>query len=458
MTRSVLIRMAGVLAATAATAACSGDISRFGSEPMYTASTDNQREILGGQSSGGASALPVSTPQPAVTSSALPAPTVQASAPTPTSATYAAATSVTPATAAADGVQYRGWSSVGGTPITVAQGDSATTLSRRYGVPEDALVATNRLGSTADITPGRQIVIPVYSAGGAPAATTLAAAPAAGAAGTGLAPGPQNLAAQVPPGATESHRVAPGETLNSIARSYAVPVASIVTANNLTDTNAIRVGQVLRMPGAQATATRTAALAPATATDAEPIPSQPPAKPAIATAAPAAAAPAQPAEQQVASLAPAATAGKVATDAAAAAPPAAEDGAEAEDSAGGFRWPARGRIIAGFGRKSSGEQNDGINIALPEGTPIKAAEGGVVIYAGNELSGFGNLLLIRHDNGWVTAYAHNKDLLVGRGATVKRGQVIAYAGATGSVTQPQLHFELRKGSQPVDPLPHLSGA
>jgi murein DD-endopeptidase MepM/ murein hydrolase activator NlpD len=121
-----------------------------------------------------------------------------------------------------------------------------------------------------------------------------------------------------------------------------------------------------------------------------------------------------------------------------------------------FRWPAKGRVISGFGGKGGGS-NDGINISLPEGTPVKAAEGGTVAYAGNELKGYGNLVLIRHPDGWVSAYAHNGDLKVKRGETVARGQTIATSGATGNVSSPQLHFELRKGSTPVDPMPHLSG-
>ncbi len=120
-----------------------------------------------------------------------------------------------------------------------------------------------------------------------------------------------------------------------------------------------------------------------------------------------------------------------------------------------FRWPVRGRIISDFGVKPGGSKNDGINLAVPSGTDIKAAEDGTIVYAGNELKGFGNLVLIRHDNGWVSAYAHNKALKVRRGDVVRRGQTIAMAGATGSVTQPQLHFELRKDNKPVDPMNYL---
>jgi len=123
-----------------------------------------------------------------------------------------------------------------------------------------------------------------------------------------------------------------------------------------------------------------------------------------------------------------------------------------------FRWPVKGRVIAGFGSKPNGTQNDGINLAVPEGTPIKAADDGVVAYAGNELKGYGNLVLIRHSNGFVSAYAHASELMVKRGDTIKRGQVIAHAGQTGNVTSPQLHFEIRKGSTPVDPAQYLGGA
>jgi len=132
--------------------------------------------------------------------------------------------------------------------------------------------------------------------------------------------------------------------------------------------------------------------------------------------------------------------------------------AEPVGGAAGFRWPVRGRVIAGFGPKSNGLQNDGINVAVPEGTPVKASEDGVVAYAGNELKGYGNLVLVRHSNGYVTAYAHASELLVKRGDTVKRGQVIAKSGQSGSVTAPQLHFEIRKGATPVDPSQYLNGA
>ncbi len=122
-----------------------------------------------------------------------------------------------------------------------------------------------------------------------------------------------------------------------------------------------------------------------------------------------------------------------------------------------FRWPVRGQVIAGFGPKADGGRNDGIDIAVPESTPIRAADDGVVIYSGNQLKAFGNLVLVRHNNNYVTAYAHAKELRVKQGDQIKAGEVIATAGQTGNVGVPELHFEIRQGSSPVDPTRLLHG-
>ena len=170
------------------------------------------------------------------------------------------------------------------------------------------------------------------------------------------------------------------------------------------------------------------------------------------------AAPAKPEPQRTAALSKPATAPTPAAPVAvdktptASLPPAASAPAATATGNPEFRWPARGRIIQGF---QGG--NDGINIAVPEGTSVKAAEGGVVAYAGSELKGYGNLVLIKHPNGFVSAYANNGSLDVKRGDQVKRGQIIAKSGQSGNVSSPQLHFELRKGSTPVDPTGYLAG-
>jgi murein DD-endopeptidase MepM/ murein hydrolase activator NlpD len=121
------------------------------------------------------------------------------------------------------------------------------------------------------------------------------------------------------------------------------------------------------------------------------------------------------------------------------------------DPSAHFAWPIKGRIIANYGVTDNGGRNDGINIAALQGAPVRAAASGTVSYCGNELRGYGNLVLIKHDNGYITAYAHVDSFLVGRDDRVAAGQVIAYAGATGDVTVPQLHFEIRQGIRPIDP-------
>jgi murein DD-endopeptidase MepM/ murein hydrolase activator NlpD len=131
----------------------------------------------------------------------------------------------------------------------------------------------------------------------------------------------------------------------------------------------------------------------------------------------------------------------------------------AKPRAGGkFIWPVEGKLMSEYGSKGDGLHNDGINIAAPKGAPVFAAAPGVVAYAGNEIRGFGNLLLIQHADGWMTAYAHNDKLLVRRGDRVQQGQQISAVGATGNVSSPQLHFEIRRGKRAVDPLDQLGSA
>ena len=175
-----------------------------------------------------------------------------------------------------------------------------------------------------------------------------------------------------------------------------------------------------------------------------------PAQPAVETPVKQAEKPVAEKPRQMAKLETGAPAAATPAAAPAAAPQAA---AEPDSDKPEFRWPARGRIIQGFKAGSS----EGIKIALPEGTAVKAAEAGVVAYAGNELKGYGNLVLIKHPNGFVSVYANNGDISVKRGDTVKRGQLIAKSGQSGNVSSPQLHFELRKGSTPVDPTDFLAG-
>ena len=310
------------------------------------------------------------------------------------------------------------WTWDGGAPVTVDYGDTVETIARKHNVPVSAILETNGISNPAAIKPGQRLVIPRYVTGSTSQAQAPARAPAQ---------------ASMRPVADESvHIVQPGESLGGIAQRHGVSLVALAKANNIQPYAKISMGDRLTIPGGRPLAARQA-----------PQVAQP------RTIAPekyAAAAPPQNARM--------ATQEPAATDTAA----NAANAAEPAGSVPSFRWPARGRVIAGFGPKSGGGQNDGINLAVPEGTPIKAADDGVVAYAGNELKGYGNLVLIRHANGFVSAYAHASELLVKRGDTIKRGQVIANAGQTGNVTSPQLHFEIRKGSTPVDPTKYLSGA
>ena len=124
-------------------------------------------------------------------------------------------------------------------------------------------------------------------------------------------------------------------------------------------------------------------------------------------------------------------------------------------SSGKFMWPLRGKIISTFGAKKGGLYNDGINIEAAKGTAVKAADNGVVAYVGNELKGYGNLIIIKHSSKWITAYAHLSSLSVKRGQKVKKGDVIAAVGSTGNVDSPQLYFGLRKGRDALDPQKHI---
>ena len=229
------------------------------------------------------------------------------------------------------------------------------------------------------------------------------------------------------------HVVAPGETLMKLSRKYHKSLSEIARANNIPAHTLVKVGDRIVIPGvrgAQAVAAKTPAPAPVAQKAAKPAP-----------------------EQKVASAPPTTTANVVTPVAHNPEPEKIKRDVTAAMPT--FRWPVRGRVISAFGPRPSGQQNDGINVAVPEGTPIKAAEDGVVAYAGNELKSYGNLVLVRHSNGYVTAYAHAGEILVKRDDPIKRGQVIAKSGQTGSVAAPQLHFEIRKGSTPVDPMPFL---
>lgn len=331
-----------------------------------------------------------------------------------------------------------GWTWDGGSPVTVAHGETAEMVARKHGVPLAALLQTNGIANPAAVRPGQRLVIPRYVSASAPQAAAPQAYVPQAAAPRVAAP------AQVPAAIGNNvHVVAPGESLMGIARKNSIALSALARANNIEPHARLNIGDRITIPGGRQAAVQRTVPTIAAPVSAPVISAPQVAQPRIIPMDKTAAIPAQTARMATQEPATVET---------------AASGAEAAGAVPSFRWPVHGRVIAGFGAKANGVQNDGINLAVPEGTPIKAAEDGVVAYAGNELKGYGNLVLIRHANGFVSAYANAKELLVKRGDSIKRGQVIANAGQTGNVTSPQLHFEIRKGSTPVDPTKYLSGA
>lgn len=340
----------------------------------------------------------------------------------------------------------------GSSRVTLARGETITTLSRRYGVSEQAILKANGLSSGAEAATGQSVIIPSTTA---PSVAQNSAAPGA-LAPAGNIPIPrqapdQRVAVlpnngngardkQQPEPATKpapsagkaigaTYVVKPGDTLTKIARETGTPVNALKQANGLS-AQQIRVGQVLKLPGG----TRTVASAGDNLTTGS-TPPQPKAE----TSKPQQAAAPQPARDSVSEVASA---------------PAREQAPEAT-GIGKYRWPARGAVIAGYGENVEGKRNDGIDISVPQGTPVKAAENGVVIYAGNGLKELGNTVLVRHEDGTVTVYGHADSLAVTRGQKVQRGQQLATSGMSGSAKRPMLHFEVRKDATPVNPMGFL---
>ncbi|EPY01298.1 metalloendopeptidase-like membrane protein [Magnetospirillum fulvum MGU-K5] len=331
-------------------------------------------------------------------------------------------------------------------------GDTVYSIARRYNLSVRDLIDANRLEPPYQLSPG--------------------------------------LVLRLPGGGTD-YVVQKGDTLLGLARRFKVDFNSLAATNNKTPPYIVRVGERLTLPGSErdgapsqpspqtATAsTATPAPAPTTAPAAaasSPAPgrlviSSPHAEGGGTTVAP----PPPPPRDTLANIPSPSASGDQANGQiplqpsapgpASAQPPASPQTAAAAPvdatpparSSGAFLWPVKGEVVAEFGPlPGKGQHNDGINIAVPRGTQVKAAENGVVVYVGNELKGFGNLLLIKHADGWMTAYAHTEQMKVRRGDRVRRGQVIATVGSSGNAALPQLHFEIRRGTEAVNPLEHL---
>jgi lipoprotein NlpD len=222
------------------------------------------------------------------------------------------------------------------------------------------------------------------------------------------------------------HVVRKGETIYRIARTYGIEPRDLMEANDLSDPRQLRLGLELFVPGARRPLD-VPPLAPGTEPEDAPGPPEP-ARPA-----------------------PAPTAGPPPAGHAPAGLPAAPPRSGA--GPGRLRWPVKGLLYSRFGMRQ-GQRHDGIDVAAPEGSPVTAAADGTVVYAGQQ-SGYGHVVIVRHPGGLLTLYAHNAKVLVAEGARVKAGEAIARVGQSGSTTGPHLHFEVREGTRPRDPLIYL---
>lgn len=350
-----------------------------------------------------------------------------------------------------------GWSTNNAPVVMLRQGESVKTLANRYGVPEKEILAANGLKRASDAEPGQRIVIPTFS-------TTSSAAKAStdhtlkvdNKLPTPERKGEQNVAilpgtstrdkVKSESGQTNSnvadagegkgkggYEVKPGDSLAKIARSNGVSVDALKKANGL-ETASIRIGQKLVIPAGGAAAETTT---DKTVTASVPVNKEK--------------------KVETSEKKPESYKAPVKTVSVSEATEKSDVTDEAPESTGigKYRWPVRGAVIAGYGANVEGNRNDGIDISVPEGTPIKAAENGVVIYSGSSLKELGNAVLVRHDDGTVTVYGHAGELNVQRGQKIQRGQTVATSGMSGNATRPKVHFEVRKNATPVNPMTFL---
>lgn len=503
---ALLTRVSAACLLAAAAGACSTDTARLDSNPFSNPfASGSQRPSdpvstgsIGSQSTGtgllsspvrSAPLAPISSAPLATIPHANVSPTLPSARPTGTLTTGSLARP-----AAVTG-SASGWSPAGGSSVVLAHGETIDTLSGRYGVPASAIRSANGLSGTGTPTPGTKIIIPVFNAASAssiaprqvaqassfssdsarsvPSAPVTSAVEAAKAKSRETAEAKFKAEQQARVDAAEARATAAEARARALAPVPKVdPAKQVVEARLKADAAAkVAAEYKAREKAAVAAEARTktaagktvagktadtantaeikAAIAAKAAAEAK-LKAEDKARIAAETKARAdlkLAGDSTGKQKTVVASAPDPVIEPKTTSSIAKDEPAAKPAPTAD-----FRWPARGRVINGFSGKGG---NEGINIAVPEGTPVKAADGGTVAYSGSELKGYGNLVLIRHDNGYVSAYAHNGDVAVKRGEKVARGQIIAKSGQSGNVSSPQLHFELRKGSTPVDPMPYL---
>jgi len=490
-----LLKAATILSIGGVTAGCSSDVIRF-NDGFYTGAVPKQAvatapdsygqpnynpgvdpSMTGSISSGqvGRADLPrpsssqVGAPQPAgQVGMAAPTYTPQATTQYPAAPANASpmrtdsvtTASVQPsaerfgAPAAPTATNSTGWSTSGGTQVTMREGETIYNLSRRYGVPAKSIMEANGITDATAIRSGQKITIPTYSYSqgvgvsapdnnpavakasatvGAP--QRLTTAPTARSANqTASLQKPEAPARGAAIADGGRYTVVSGDTLYGISLKTGASVDAIKRVNNMSG-DTVRLGQKLVIPGLSDEKVATAAAKPL-----DPIRTS-----SVQTA------PAK--EAEVKEYTPP----KQASETGAIRKIEAEVTAKAPDATGvnAMRWPVQGRVINAFGSNDGGRPNDGIDISVPQGTPVKAAENGVVIYAGDGLKELGKTILVRHADGLVTVYGHVSKIDVKRGDDIKRGQQIASSGMSGAAKQPQLHFEVRKNSKPVNPSGYL---
>lgn len=429
---SVLRPLMTCVGAAIIAAGCSADVTRF-SGPAFSLNSDDKASLLPPEGLGGSgsSRLSEQTPDTGygggaatanIQTSALSEATQSYDSYQPRRRTADAAPSYNSPTRASYGTGTSGRLEKG-QQITVERGDTLYGLSRRHGVSVAELMTVNRLDSSM-LRIGQTLYLP---AGTTASYVPSQASRSRNVPSRSVASGPVD----VPATWNGRYEVQSGDSLYKIARQYGVKSFDLQRYNAITDPRRVRPGTVLRVPGGTGAPTspsnvnsgqRYAALTDGSTSDA----------------------------------APATRGVRTVTIRPSNEKPPVNLRPVTESSERKLLWPVRGKVIAGFGARADGTHNDGVNFSVPPGTDVFASDDGVVAYAGSELRSYGNLILVRHDNGWVTAYAHNDKLLVGRGDKVKRGQVIAKSGSSGQVDQPQVHFELRQSSKkPVDPIPYL---
>lgn len=339
------------------------------------------------------------------------------------------------------------------TEITVVSGDTLYLLGKKYGMTVDEIATTNNLTEPYRLSVGQKLRVRVPNeqvVTEAPKVVEKKIEPkkAEDKPATKPATNTEKPHKTITRVAVNDITVEPGDTLYSLSRKYSIPVNDLAVMNNLTAPFSLYAGQKLKVPDLSSAQVRGAKPSVNTPAKVETKTAKQTAKSELKQ---------QVAKQEKQTDKPQKVSEKkdVKSPAKASKPVADKKPVITARSSSKFSWPVRGKILSNYGAKTNGLFNDGINISAAIGTTVVAAENGVVVYAGNEVKGMGNLVIVQHSDGWMTVYAHMDSMLVRRGARVSVGQKIGTVGKTGKVDKPQLHFEVRKGTKAYNPIQYL---